>query len=368
MKNTRLSLGELALIASGLLTIVVVAIVDYKINPVWDIGRVFGFTAFMSAFTWLCFLENSQPSLLARSLLTVQIAAAFYLFVGFPFEPIMVLLVVCAGQVPYVAGRYSHILLVLVNIPFFVYSHFYSEMPLHTLSLVMFLGFQLFAGSSSQARKEAKENKEELETVNLKLHATQALLAQQSQQQERMRIARDLHDSIGHRLTALSLQLEHAKHQNPDEFEPWRAELGGQVKETLGQLREIVKATRQQGEIELVDVLKRLQTSLPKNIQLVYPESLPVNDPELGEQLAYCVQEAISNALRHGGADRIEISNPSIEPLQLKVSDNGRSIQQWQAGSGLLGMRERLKDYGGSVELSPNGRGMDLNLITAVSS
>ncbi|MBB6523684.1 sensor histidine kinase [Pseudoteredinibacter isoporae] len=367
MKNTRMTLGELALIASGLLTILVVAIVDYKINPVWNVGRAIGFTVFMSAFTWLCFLEDIQSKLMLRGLMAVQIVCAFYLFVGFPFEPIMVLLVVTAGQVPYVAGRYSHILLVLVNIPFFVYSSFYSEMPLHTLSLVMFLGFQLFAGSSSQARKEAKENKEELEAVNLKLHATQALLAQQSQQQERLRIARDLHDSIGHRLTALSLQLEHAKHQNPESFEPWRAELGEQVKGTLGQLREIVKATRQQGEIELVEVLKRLQTSLPKNIQLLYPESLPVNDPELGEQLAFCMQEAISNALRHGGADRIEISSPSAAPLQLKVRDNGRSIQQWQAGSGLLGMRERLKEYGGSVELSPNGQGMDLNLITAVS-
>ncbi len=107
--------------------------------------------------------------------------------------------------------------------------------------------------------------------------------------------------------------------------------------------------------------------SLPNNIELIFPESLTVDHPELGEQLAFCLQEAISNALRHGAATRVEISCPSRCPLQLKVSDNGRSIDHWQSGNGLTGMRERLKEYGGSVELSPNGRGMDLNLMTAVS-
>lgn len=367
MSIPRLTLGEWILIASGLLTVFVVAAVDYQVNSQWHIDRAIAFGCFMLAFTWFCLLEQSNGSLFAKALVASQVLIALYLFIGYPFEPILVLLVVCVGQLPYVAGRYNHWMLLLINAPFFIFAQFFTQHPLHTLSLLMFVGFQLFSSSSSQARKEAKENKEELEAVNLRLHATQALLTQQSQQQERMRIARDLHDSIGHRLTALSLQLEHAKHQAPDEFEPWRAEISGQLKETLGQLREIVKASRQQGEVELSAVLKRLAACLPNNIELVFPQTLPVAQPELGEQLAFCLQEAISNALRHGSATRIEISCPSQSPLQLKVSDNGRSVEHWQAGSGLLGMRERLKDFGGGAELSPNGQGMDLHLITAVS-
>lgn len=365
MSIPRLSLGEWALIASGLLTVLVVAAVDYQVNNQWQLDRAIAFFAFMLCFTWFCLMADVESSLLAKGLVAFEVVSAFYLFVGYAFEPIMVLLVVSAGQMPYVAGRYNNLILIILNIPFFVYSQYFTESPLHLLSLVMFIGFQLFASSSSQARKEAKENKEQLEATNLKLHATQALLAQQSQQQERMRIARDLHDSIGHRLTALSLQLEHAKHAEPSDFQLWRDEIGLQIKETLGQLREIVKARRQQEAIDLVAVLDQLHKHLPENIELRYPASLALESPELAEQMAFCLQEAISNALRHGAATRIEISCPSEQPFQLKVSDNGRSIQQWHAGSGLLGMRERLKEFGGSVELKPNGEGMDLHLITA---
>jgi signal transduction histidine kinase len=69
-------------------------------------------------------------------------------------------------------------------------------------------GFQLFAAASSMLARKEQAAREKLADANTELHATRALLAESSRASERLRISRDLHDTLGHHLTALSLQLD----------------------------------------------------------------------------------------------------------------------------------------------------------------
>ena len=76
----------------------------------------------------------------------------------------------------------------------------------------IYLGFQLFALFTSYTALKEAEGRAQLAQLNTELHTAQALLAESSRLSERLRIARELHDLIGHHLTALSLNLEVASH------------------------------------------------------------------------------------------------------------------------------------------------------------
>jgi len=356
--------AEWALIASGVITIVVVAWFEASANPHWDLGRFVLYGFYVASFLASCFLPKAAPRLILQLNSVILVAIAGIIFVGFPWPPSFVLLVVWSTLLAEAFGKKSWFLLIGVNILFVLWDQFQHQQPMPLLSLGMFFGFQLFAASSSHTRLESRDAKEKMEQLNLELRAAQALLGQQSQQQERLRISRDLHDSIGHRLTALSLQLEHAKHKAPDDINQWRDDLALSVKDTLAELRQIVRAMRNDVAIDLSLVAKRLALSLPQSVELSYPDSLTIADPELAQELVFCLQESISNALRHGKASKIEIKKTSDNPLSIAICDNGQSKYNWQTGTGLKGMRERLAPFGGSAELSPtNSGGMVLNLI-----
>ncbi|MCV6613673.1 MAG: histidine kinase [Cellvibrionaceae bacterium] len=361
MFRAGLKLGDWVLAASGLLTITVVAIFDGAIQQHYQFWRLGLFALIAGLFTLMALMEISL--FVGRWLLGLFAVLAFALFASFSWDALLILLVVWAALLPEVTSRYSWLLLLLINGLFAGYWYFLSEQRFGGFTLLSFVGFQMFALASSEARKELRASKESLESINIELQATQALLAQQSKQQERLRIGRDLHDSIGHHLTALSLQLEHAKHQPPDHWQDWAGDLGRQVKDTLGELRQIVKAMRNDEQIDLANVCARLQGALPEGIVISYPEPFEIAEPELAEQLVFCLQEAISNALRHGAASRVNVELVSSTPLAIRIANNGRRSVSWQAGSGLLGMRERLQPYGGQVQLSPTAAGMQLDLI-----
>lgn len=356
--------AEWALIASGFITIAVVAWFESSANGHWDLGRAALYGLYVASFLFSCFLPRALPHYILQVNTLILAVIAGVIFVGFPWPPSFVLLVVLAAMLAEAFGKRSWWVLIGINVFFLMWDQFYNQDPMPLLSIGMFFGFQLFAASSSHSRLESRDAKEELEQLNLELRAAQALLGQQSQQQERLRISRDLHDSIGHRLTALSLQLEHAKHKAPSDINQWRDDLALSVRDTLAELRQIVRAMRNDVAIDLSLVAKRLALSLPQSVELSYPDSLNINNPDLAQELVFCLQESISNALRHGKASKIELKKVNDEPLTIAISDNGQSKYNWQTGSGLKGMRERLAPFGGSAELKPlNSGGMVLSLV-----
>ena len=366
--NKKLSQGEKLMIASGVLTLVVVGWID-AVYVKLDLVRLLGYGVFIVLFLFTVLeLDRARPTQLQYLALAFQIVIFSILFIHLPSHLVLILLVVWAAVLPEYFPAHSWQVLIAVNAALIAVNQLLISEALDMGSIAMIIGLQIFAAASSNTKRDARISEEKLEMKNLELRATQSLLTRQSQVKERMRIARDLHDSIGHKLTVLSLQLEHAKHQPPSALDEWLENLASEVKETLNQLRHIVREMRSTESVSLSAIIKDIERALTDSVEIDCPDSLQIGDPELGEQLVFCLQEAISNALRHGRASKISIAKIGDSPLILQIQDNGSGARKWQQGSGLLGMKERLRPFGGKVSLAPGvRRGMVLSIFVEVS-
>src|SRR5206468_1915214 len=123
---------------------------------------------------------------------------------------------------------------------------------------------------------------------------------------ERLRIARDLHDTMGHRLTALRLQLEVAKNSTDEQQQDAILTAGEVSKRLLDEVREVVSAMRTETSIDLRSVLPLLTRAVPRpKITLSIDEAARDTDGALTHAIFRFVQEAITNAARHARAETL---------------------------------------------------------------
>lgn len=183
-----------------------------------------------------------------------------------------------------------------------------------------------------------------------------------AQEGERLRIARELHDEVGQALTAVLLQLDRAQ-----------AGVGGEPGERIREARETARATLEEvrviarnlrpealDDLGLAAALRQLCVEVERTGVLVERDiSAGVTLDEEAEVVVYRVaQEAMTNALRHAGAEKIVLTlQRDTELTFLRVLDDGRGIEEAADGAGVRGMRERALLVGGTLEVagSPGG-------------
>jgi len=231
------------------------------------------------------------------------------------------------------------------------------------ITAIAYFGFQAFALFSTYALINEAKAKMELSQANAELRATQELIKESGQINERLRISRELHDLIGHQLTALSLNLEVAKHLADGKLKEHISTAQALNKNLLTDLREVVSSMRDSQEIDLQKVLNGLIENVPiPKIHLEIAEDLAVSDPNRAHVIVRLVQELITNAIKHSQAKNlwisIELNNYQIN---IKARDDGRGASNLAAGNGLRGMSERLLDFGGNLTFSSElGHGFNL--------
>jgi len=250
-------------------------------------------------------------------------------------------------------------------------SHFSPEIAL-ALS-ISWLGFQVFTVLISQAATREALARNDLAKLNAELRATQQLLVDSSQVAERMRIARELHDLVGHHLTGLSLNLEVASHLTEGKAQEHIQTAQSVTKVLLQDVREVVNTLRGDDSFDLGRAIRTLTKDIPKpRIHLDVPEDLGIYDPVRAETVLRCVQEIITNAVRHSGAQNLWIECfRTADGVEVRARDDGRGVKQLRAGNGLTGMRERAEQVGGHLEIesTPNtGFHLRLRIPTAASS
>jgi signal transduction histidine kinase len=229
-----------------------------------------------------------------------------------------------------------------------------------------YLPFQLIAYATTRLLAQETLARERLTAANAELEATRELLAQSSRLAERSRIARDLHDLVGHHLTALSLNLEIASHLTEGDARA-RVETAQSVtKLLLGDVRGVVGALRHEQGLDLPAALRKLAEGIPRpHIHVGIAPALEIDDPVAGEVLLRCAQEIVTNTVRHAQAENLwlEISR-SAGGIEIRARDDGRGAAAIGSGNGLIGMRERIEERGGtlSVETAP-GRGFAVTAI-----
>ncbi len=186
--------------------------------------------------------------------------------------------------------------------------------------------------------------------------SARALLAQED---ERRRIAQELHDEVGQSMTAVLLGLKRAA---DDADEPLRGELQQAqeiTRESLDEVRRLVRRLRP-GVLEdlgLVSALTSLTTEFAAHTGLRVVRRFDTGLPELDQEtelvLYRVAQEALTNAARHADAGRVEVSlSPGDGVIVLSVTDDGRGAGVAREGAGIRGMRERALLIGAALDVT----------------
>ena len=219
--------------------------------------------------------------------------------------------------------------------------------------LMILLGLMLFAFAASTLALNQVRARDELRRVNSELRATQSLLTENTRIAERVRIARELHDLVGHHLTALSLNLEVATHTSEGKTKEHVDRAGSIARLLLSDVREVVSDMRQDDRVDLREAIRELASGVPHpSIHLDIPDELSLTDPKRAQILLRCAQEVITNTVRHARAQNLWIRlTADDDGLRLEARDDGRGAVELLPGNGLTGMRERIKELGGRLEI-----------------
>ena len=228
---------------------------------------------------------------------------------------------------------------------------------------VAFLGFQIFALATAGLAVRERASREDLARANAELLATRSLLAENSRVAERLRISRDLHDTLGHHLTALSLQLEVASRLASGPAAERVYEAHAITRLLLSDVRDVVSRLRETSRFNLAGAVHALaESAATLDIHLQVPDDIDLDDPLQAHAILRCVQEIITNAARHAAARNLWIAIER-EPggIALTARDDGRGSDVVAWGNGLRGMRERFEELSGRVEFSSAaGRGFEV--------
>jgi len=229
----------------------------------------------------------------------------------------------------------------------------------------LLLGISLFVFIGSLALVREKQSRDELRMVNHELQATQALLAQNTRIAERVRIARELHDLVGHHLTALTLNLEVVTHLVEGKSLEHVQQAHALAKLLLADVREVVSDMRQDDLVDLAEALRTLTQGVPvPKIHLDLPSREVMIDPDRAQVLLRAAQEIITNSVRHARASNLWIRlSTAQDGIAMSARDDGRGAKHVRSGNGLIGMGERMRALGGKLEFeSAPGAGFTLHL------
>ena len=232
-----------------------------------------------------------------------------------------------------------------------------------TIQATLFGTFHLFALLTARTAVEADAARREVESLNRELLATQQLLAEASRQGERTRIARELHDLLGHHLTALSINLQIAERTSEGQTREKIGECRALARLLLSDVREAVSTLRDDKGLDLEAAIRLLVGSTPQlDVRVDIEAALEIDDVGIAQTLLRCVQEAVTNSLRHAGARECRIRIWQGDgAVHLEVSDDGRVQGEIVEGNGLAGMRERLQALRGTLQLELAGEALRLH-------
>jgi signal transduction histidine kinase len=232
-------------------------------------------------------------------------------------------------------------------------------------------------------RKRDIENKDLTEALQKRISERERLFRRliDGQEQERIRVSRELHDDLGQQLGAIALKLDLAQRSLPADTEAALddlAEVSGMIAETTDRMYDVIMGLRPSilDDLGLIPALKNLseRTLDPSNITYELAlDHLPQRLPEEIETALFRIfQEALTNIVRHAEASSVHISlKMASGAVEGVISDDGLGLEKIEphhppedgSGFGILGMRERAELCGGEFSINtPAGGGTKITI------
>jgi signal transduction histidine kinase len=314
------------LTASFFVDIILLALMDYSSKYVVD--YYFNIYYFFVLIEVGMLLERKKRLFLSFAV----IAAAFIKFYRLFGE----------YNAPYILSYIFFILMVFITVAiFFNYSRILSEEK----------------AKLNQLNLELKKANEMLEEKNLKIKELAIF-------EERNRIAREIHDSVGHNLTGLIMNLDYCGKLidvDPGKVKNQVTACRNIAKESLSEIRKSVQALKPKS-VENLTLVKSLEELIENSGQVFNLEiSLKVEGtiyktvPDFNIVIYRALQEGITNSTKHGNATRIDITiTYGHNSFSMLIKDNGKGTNKFSMGNGLTGMSERVKEFKGEVSFYKN--------------
>lgn len=205
-------------------------------------------------------------------------------------------------------------------------------------------------------------NRKKQEVLEEKLEDANKRIADLVKQEERQRIARDLHDTLGQKLSLIGLKSDLARRlitKDPEQAKDELKDVQQTARTALNEVRQLVSQMRGiRLDEEIVLVRQILKAA---DIEFIYSQEKPVINVSLFLEniLSMCIKEAITNVVKHSQANVVQLTiKQSLKDITIIVQDDGVGL--WQkpnqtSGHGLIGMRERLDFVNGSLKIIGDG-------------
>jgi signal transduction histidine kinase len=226
-----------------------------------------------------------------------------------------------------------------------------------------------------RAAERSRQEHDRAQALVVELKAAQEEVRRLAQAAERERIARDLHDLLGHTLTLLVLKgqlLEELVRRDPERAAREARALTEAARSALAEVRAAVADVRAGGALAVLtrDLVRPLE-ELGIHVELSLPGAVDLPEEEARE-LLLILREALTNVARHSGARSVAVRlQRGPEGVRLEVQDDGRGLPaRRRPGGGLAGMEARAAALGGSLELTtpPDGHGTRLSVLLPTAS
>ncbi|MDN7125469.1 sensor histidine kinase [Pseudidiomarina terrestris] len=359
---------------SALMTMLLVAgstiyftVLSERPQPVWILPLLcFLFISFAVLFLLSTRDKPFQHEPHTRVLLiAMQYLLVVAMYFVTPFTYVAIFGTIWSAQLPYfMSTRNAFLLSPLFALPIWLVFGWYWGIENTWISALLFWAFNLFATMMSAAQLREARARRVAEHSNRELKATQALLTSATEQAERTRIARNIHDLLGHHLTALTIQLQVAARKANAEARESIDRSHALAKLLLADVREAVADIRDHDHIDIHQALQQLASASPSvAIKVETDETILINAIQVADTMLRCAQESITNSLRHGQATRIHVTLAQANRAwQLVIQDNGKARQAWQPGNGLKGMQERAKHIAAELNWSVTPEGFRTTL------
>ncbi|QBD79281.1 sensor histidine kinase [Ktedonosporobacter rubrisoli] len=364
-------------------------------DPLWHVGLMIGCIAALLSIERLeCrFYGEIPPPLPASLLLAVRIGiiGVISCIEHFAFSPFLYLIIPFLARC-YFKGPACYWLAALAWIAYLAQRSLHGWAWLYDLEEVhYFVAFSLgliFALTMAHAMRKEQISREcteqllsELENSHQQLKVYSEQAAELAATRERNRMAREIHDTLGHYLTVINVQLEKAqafRAKRPDEADQAINDARRLATEALQDVRHSVSALRTSPQLPAFNI------ALQELVDHVSSEHCRVELKIMGKAedfsaqrlmaLYRAVQEGLTNMQKHAKATRAEIAvHFSLQNAKLVISDNGRGFDpmhlrynraEREGGYGLLGIQERLELIGGGLQIeSKPGQGTSLSVI-----
>jgi len=224
----------------------------------------------------------------------------------------------------------------------------------HGTGIVFVVVFTRVAVSERDARRSLSE-------ANLRLREHAAQIEELATTKERNRLAREIHDSLGHYLTVVNVQIEAARAIFPHDSDralKHLAQAQSLTQEGLAEVRRSVAALRASSlaNLPLTSSLTKLVeqwNTVDLQVELKVTGTVRRLSPAAELTLYRTAQEALTNVGKHAGASKVDLwlNYGDDEIIVLKVKDDGRGTENTEEGFGLLGIRERIHALKGKVKI-----------------